>query len=118
MIVGAAGKPFSGTFNGNGHTITLRIAASGADAGLFHTLGAGAVVRDLKLTGTITSAVSDANVGGVAVYNDGAELNGIASSVAFTYNASVNGGYYGGLVAYTLPVGCEIHSTAIRRAPS
>ncbi len=107
VIVGAAGKPFSGTFNGNGHTITLRIAASGADAGLFHTLGAGAVVRDLKLTGTITSAVSDANVGGVAVYNDGAELNGIASSVAFTYNASVNGGYYGGLVAYTRQSGAK-----------
>lgn len=107
VIVGAAGKPFSGTFNGNGHTITLRIAASGADAGLFHTLGAGAVVRDLKLAGTITSSASDANVGGVAVYNDGAELNGIASSVAFTYNASVNGGYYGGLVAYTRQSGAK-----------
>lgn len=107
VIVGAAGKPFSGIFNGNGHTITLRIAASGADAGLFHTLGAGAVVRDLKLAGTITSSASDANVGGVAVYNDGAELNGIASSVAFTYNASVNGGYYGGLVAYTRQSGAK-----------
>ena len=107
VIVGAAGKPFSGTFNGNGHTITLRIAASGADAGLFHTLGAGAVVRELKLAGTITSSASDANVGGVAVYNDGAELNGIASSVAFTYNASVNGGYYGGLVAYTRQSGAK-----------
>ena len=107
VIVGAAGKPFSGTFNGNGHTITLRIVASGADAGLFHTLGAGAVVRDLKLAGTITSSASDANVGGVAVYNDGAELNGIASSVAFTYNASVNGGYYGGLVAYTRQSGAK-----------
>ena len=107
VIVGAAGKPFSGIFNGNGHTITLRIAASGADAGLFHTLGAGAVVRELKLAGTITSSASDANVGGVAVYNDGAELNGIASSVAFTYNASVNGGYYGGLVAYTRQSGAK-----------
>lgn len=116
VIVGAAGKPFSGTFNGNGHTITLRIAASGADAGLFHTLGVGAVVRDLKLAGTITSAVSDANIGGVAVYNDGAELNGIASSVAFTYNASVNGGYYGGLVAYTRQSGAkyiDCHTTGV-----
>ncbi len=107
VIVGAAGKPFSGIFNGNGHTITLRIAASGADAGLFHTLGAGAVVKDLKLAGTIVSAVSDANVGGVAVYNDGAELNGITSSVDFTYNASVNGGYYGGLVAYSRQSGAK-----------
>lgn len=107
VIVGAAGKPFSGIFNGNGHTITLRIAASGADAGLFHTLGAGAVVRDLKLAGTITSSASDANVGGVAVYNDGAELNGIASSVAFTYNASVNGGYYGGLSPIPASQGAE-----------
>lgn len=107
VIVGAAGKPFTGSFNGNGHTITLRIAASGADAGLFHTLGAGAVVKELKLAGSITSAISDANVGGVAVYNDGAELNGITSSVAFTYNASVNGGYYGGLVAYTRQSGAK-----------
>lgn len=107
VIVGAADKPFLKTFDGNGKTLTLNITAAGADAGLFHTLGAGAVVRDLKLAGAISTSVAGAKVGGVAVYNDGAELSGIASSVAFTGTAAENSGYYGGLVAYNRQSGAK-----------
>lgn len=107
VIVGAADKPFLKTFDGNGKTLTLNIVAVEADAGLFHTLGAGAVVRNLKLAGAISTSVAGANVGGVAVYNDGAELSGIASSVAFTSTAAENKGYYGGLVAYNRQSGAK-----------
>ncbi|WP_295939587.1 hypothetical protein [uncultured Alistipes sp.] len=99
VLAGTVGKPFAGIFNGNGKTITMRITASGADAGLFHTLAAGAIVKDLKLAGGITSNVPNANIGGVAIYNDGAELNGISSSVTLNYSGATNGGHYGGLVA-------------------
>lgn len=114
VIAGATDKPFTGIFNGNGHTVTLRITASGTDAGLFHTLAAGAVVKDLKLAGSITTGIAGANVGGVAIYNDGAELNGITSSVAFTCTAAENSGYYGGLVAYNRQSGArytDCHTT-------
>lgn len=99
VIAGAADKPFSGFFNGSEKKITLSIAAAGADAGLFHTLGAGASVKNLTLEGAIASSAANANIGGVAIYNDGAELNGISSSVTMTYTGGVNGGHYGGIVA-------------------
>jgi len=100
VIIGAEDKPFMKVFNGNGKTIKIGIVASGAAAGLFHTLGAGAKVQDLNLSGSISSSIADATIGCVAIYNDGASLSGIKSSVSFNYGLSRNSGYYGGLVAY------------------
>lgn len=55
---------FSGTFDGNGHTVTLDIAASTANVGLFKTLSGGAVVKNVITAGSISSKGS--NVGGIA----------------------------------------------------
>ncbi|MFR2531226.1 MAG: immunoglobulin-like domain-containing protein [Anaerovoracaceae bacterium] len=56
---------FGGTFDGNGHTITLNIQASGKNAGLFKTLVGGAVVENLTLEGSLTADGKN-NVGAVA----------------------------------------------------
>lgn len=46
---------FSGTFDGNGHTITLNITADyAANNGLFKQLVGGATVKNLRLTGSVT----------------------------------------------------------------
>lgn len=55
---------FSGTFDGNGHTVTLNITASTANVGLFSKLADGAVVKNVITAGSISSKGS--NVGGIA----------------------------------------------------
>lgn len=45
---------FTGTFDGNGHTVTLNIAASTANVGLFSKLAGGAVVRNVITAGSVT----------------------------------------------------------------
>lgn len=55
---------FSGTFDGNGHTVTLDITASTANVGLFSKLAGGAVVKNVITAGSISSKGS--NVGGIA----------------------------------------------------
>lgn len=55
---------FSGTFDGDGHTVTLNITDSTADVGLFKTLSGGAVVKNVITAGSISSKGN--NVGGIA----------------------------------------------------
>ena len=45
---------FSGTFDGDGHTVTLNIAASTPNVGLFSKLAGGAVVKNVKVDGTVS----------------------------------------------------------------
>lgn len=56
---------FTGTFDGNGHTVTLDITASTAYVGLFSKLAGGAVVRNVITAGSVT-ATGKNNVGGIA----------------------------------------------------
>lgn len=62
---------FGGTFEGNGHTIAM----GRTDQGLFRTVQAGAVVRDLTVTGGISAEESGGPVGGIAASNAGTLLN-------------------------------------------
>ena len=61
---------FSGTFDGNGHTVTLDITASTANVGLFKTLSGGAVVRNVISAGSVTVDHTNKKsyVGGIAGY--------------------------------------------------
>ncbi len=69
---------FSGTFDGDGHTVTLDITASTANVGLFKTLSGGAVVKNVITAGTVT-ATGKNNVGGIAGVAD-TELGAITIS--------------------------------------
>ena len=69
---------FIGTFDGNGHTVTLDITASTANVGLFSKLAGGAVVRNVITAGSVT-ATGKNNVGGIAGVAD-TELGAITIS--------------------------------------
>ena len=69
---------FTGTFDGNGHTVTLNITASTANVGLFKTLSGGAVVKNVITAGSVTAAGKN-NVGGIAGVAD-TELGAITIS--------------------------------------
>lgn len=67
---------FGGTFLGEGHAISgLRITASGSNMGLFRYLQAGAVVQDLRVSGSVAPGGSRSTVGGIAGVNAGAVRN-------------------------------------------
>lgn len=88
---------FSGTFDGNGHTVTLNITASTANVGLFKTLSGGAVVRNVITAGSISGKVN--NVGGIAGTADG---NVTIENCKNT--ASIKGGKgAGGILGYSEP---------------
>ena len=46
---------FTGTFDGNGHTVTLEITAKTNYVGLFKTLAGGAVVKNVITAGSVTT---------------------------------------------------------------
>ncbi len=67
---------FSGTFLGNGHTISgLAITQAGSVQGLFRYLTATAQVEDLKVTGTVLPEGSKDSIGGIAGSNAGSIKN-------------------------------------------
>lgn len=69
---------FSGTFDGNGHTVTLKITANTNYVGLFSKLAGGAVVKNVITAGSVT-ATGKNNVGGIAGVAD-TELGAITIS--------------------------------------
>lgn len=68
---------FTGTFDGNGHTVTLDITSGSANTGLFKKLVGGATVKNVITSGSIT--VNANNVGGITGVAD-TELGAITIS--------------------------------------
>ena len=82
---------FSGTFDGNGHTVTLNITASTANVGLFSKLAGGAVVKNVKVDGTVSGTEG---VAGIAAQANGATISGCINCAII----SATGRYVGGIV--------------------
>ena len=88
---------FTGTFDGNGHTVTLNITANTNYVGLFSKLAGGAVVKNVITAGSISGKVN--NVGGIAGTADG---NVTIENCKNT--ASIKGGKgAGGILGYSEP---------------
>ena len=107
----AARHPFCGTFDGQGHSITrLDVSIGEAPAGLFGCLGDGAHLKNLSVTGSVTSKA--AFVGGIAGYCGD---NSVIENCSFvgtvhgtgTYLDSLVGGIAG--VHYGTADGCFIN---------
>ena len=78
---------FSGTFQGNGHTISgLTLTSSGNVRGLFRYIQNGATVQDLTVTGTIHPNGHQDDLGLLAGSNAGRILNCIASGTVMGDN--------------------------------
>lgn len=90
---------FSGTFNGDGHTVTLDITASTANVGLFSKLADGAVVRNVKVDGTVSGTEG---VAGIAAQANGATISGCINcaeiSATERYVGAIVGKMEGGTV--------------------
>lgn len=85
---------FSGTFDGNGHTVMLNITASTPNVGLFSKLAGGAVVKNVITAGTVT-ATGKNNVGGIAgfanTYSGDVTIENCKNTAAISGNKAVGG---------------------------
>lgn len=82
---------FSGTFDGNGHTVTLAISGDSDYQALFAKLAAGAVVKNVMVDGEVTGTD---NIGGIA----GIATNATIIACANKATVTATGRYVGGLV--------------------
>ena len=97
--IGNYEKQYTGTFDGNGKTITgLTVTGSDQYAGLFGRIGSGGKVMNVKLEGVqIESDNGMSDVGGVAGYSRGTLEN---CSVSGSVSGSGMNGIAGGVVGY------------------
>ena len=90
--IGGGNTAFTGTFDGDGHTI-VGLQAKG---GIFGQLGSGAVVKNINIASSVFTGINTGDsVGAVAAENNGGSISGI-SSYGNTIKGS--GGVIGGLV--------------------
>lgn len=89
--IGGGNTAFTGTFDGDGHTI-VGLQAKG---GIFGQLGSGAVVKNINIASSVFTGENTDSVGAVAAENNGGSISGI-SGYGNTIKGS--GGYIGGLV--------------------
>lgn len=90
--IGGGNTAFTGTFDGDGHTI-VGLQAKG---GIFGKLGSGAVVKNINIASSVfTGNDTGDSVGAVAAENNGGSISGI-SGYGNTIKGS--GGSIGGLV--------------------
>lgn len=82
---------FTGTFDGNGHTVTLEISGDSDYQALFAKLAAGAVVKNVMVDGEVTGTD---NIGGIA----GIATNATIIACANKATVAATGRYVGGLV--------------------
>ena len=76
-IGGSKNRAFTGTFDGNGHTISGLYINNGDSvyAGLFGYVGRGGMIKGLTVEGKITISGSTSCVGGIAGFVDGTEVS-------------------------------------------
>jgi filamentous hemagglutinin family protein len=103
--VGNSSTPFSGTFDGLGHTIsTLNIHAPVNVAGLFGITGTGSIIQNVGLIG---DSISGGNfVGGLV-----AKSYGTISNSYTTGNVSGTGTYIGGVAGISYGTVSDSHAT-------
>ena len=91
----ADGKRYTGTFNGNGHTITAMLAKDAENQGLFGTLGSNAAVKKTSISDSRIE-VTGYHAGGIAGY-----VNGTGITITECGNKGSltgKGVYFGGCV--------------------
>ena len=90
--IGGGNTAFTGTFDGDGHTI-VGLQAKG---GIFGKLGSGAVVKNINIASSVfTGKEASDSVGAVAAENNGGSISGISG---YGNTVKGSGGYIGGLV--------------------
>nr|MCR4853924.1 leucine-rich repeat domain-containing protein [Prevotella sp.] len=95
-MLGTADRPFVGTFDGSGHTLTFTLDTTEPFAALFRYIN-GATIQNLRTSGTITTSAKFAS--GLVSYSKGTNtITNCRSDISI--NSSVSGdGTHGGFVA-------------------
>ena len=99
--VGAENKPFSGTFDGNGHTLTAAISSTATGTGFdeqgvapFHYIN-GATIKNLTVSGTIASA--SFHTAGIVGFADGTNT---IENCKVTATLNLRSNYAGGIIGH------------------
>lgn len=92
IVTAPYAENFTGTFDGDGHTVTLEITASTANVGLFSKLAGGAVVRNVKVDGTVSGTEG---VAGIAAQANGATISGCINCAEISATQRHVGGIVG-----------------------
>lgn len=105
---------FSGTFDGNGHSITLNSTYDEKNAGLFSVLN-GATVKDLTIKGTVVNAssVANASTGALAGSSQGnTTIQNVVNEATVTSNAAgTTIASVGGLIGFDTSSGGKLTIT-------
>ena len=96
---------FRGTFDGDGHTVTLKLNVTSGNAGLFSETGSGAVIENVVVDADVTSTASYSypSTGGLIGKVSGATTItncGVTGTVSNTATSTSSAVYIGGLVGY------------------
>lgn len=91
IVTAPYAENFTGTFDGNGHTVTLAISGNSDYQALFAKLAAGALVKNTMVDGEVTGTN---NIGGIAGIATNATIIACANKAA----VAATGRYVGGLV--------------------
>ena len=95
-MVGLSGKPFMGTFDGQGHTLTFTKTSDGACAPFRNVDGA--TIKNLNIVGTITAGNNQFAAGLIAYNKGNTTVSNCRNSI--TINSTRSGdGTHGGFIA-------------------
>lgn len=111
---------FKGTFDGDGHTVTLQLDVTSGNAGLFAKTGSGAVIKNVIVDANVTSSVYSYTsqyygVAGLVGYVDGKttiDHCGVTGTVKGTSTSSSYAAYIGGLIG-VISDKCEITNSYV-----
>lgn len=91
IVTAPYAENFTGTFDGDGHTVTLNITASTAYVGLFSKLADGAVVKNVITAGSVTTTGKKC-VAGIAGYaTDNVKIENCKNTASITGTKNVGG---------------------------
>ena len=122
---------FKGTFDGDGHTVTLKLNVTSGNAGLFSETGSGAVIENVEVSADVTSNVASSSYGtaGLVGKVSGATTItncGVTGNVKNTATGTYSTAYTGGLVGYQTAnltindsyTACEVTSSSLYSSSS
>lgn len=102
---------FKGTFDGNGHTISLHLTNTDQKTGLFKDLYS-ATVKNLRLTGSVVGRASNSKVGALAADVSGGTIDNVYSSASVVGSGNTAGGLIGQIQSGTIS-NCAVASNMV-----
>lgn len=113
-VVITGGTPFSGTFDGNGHTITGLTVNGAGNLGMFGVIDGSGEVRNLGLINVNIYSTANKFIGGIAGTNKGTIINCfVTGSVTTTGTGATNGANNAGIAATNTGTVKNCYSTVL-----